>query len=237
MGRELPPTSPYAADDGSCDPGLARALEAHGSRPGGAAAGVVAALAGARLLVPVVAYLDERAEPAAPGGVAGEKVASAAMVTLEGPDGRAVVPVFSSVAAVRAWRADARPIPVKTRRAALSAVTEAAGVLVLDPAGPVTVLVPRPAVWALAQGVPWVPALADDGVRRVLAQVAGSVPRVRDVEVLAGERAEVRVLLTLVPGLDRAALDDVVARVSAALAASEVVAERVDSLELRIRAS
>ena len=49
-------------------------------------------------------------------------------------------------------------------------------------------------------------------------------------------RAEVAVLLRLVPGLDRARLDGVLARVNAALAADETVTVRVDSLELRLLA-
>ena len=39
------------------------------------------------------------------------------------------------------------------------------------------------------------------------------------------------------PGLDRAALDAVLARVQQLLAADEVVTERVDSLELRVSAA
>ena len=46
---------------------------------------------------------------------------------------------------------------------------------------------------------------------------------------------EVAVVVTLVAGLDQAALQGVVAAINAALAADEVVAERVDSLELRLR--
>jgi hypothetical protein len=43
-------------------------------------------------------------------------------------------------------------------------------------------------------------------------------------------------VLALVPGLDRRALDALLARVNAALAADETVTARVDSLELRLRA-
>ncbi len=158
-GRELPPTSAFAGDDGSCDPRLADALRALGDG-GGSLAGVVAALAGTRVLVPVLAEL-EAADVVVHGGHEHtvDKEASAGIVALQAPDGRTALPVFSSVAAVQAWRPDARPVPTDVARAALSAVEERWELLVLDPGGPVTVLVPRPAVWALAQQRDWVPAV------------------------------------------------------------------------------
>lgn len=248
-GRALPPSSPFAADDGSCDPDLARALASgQGGEPDLAA--VVAAIAGARLLVPVVSRLVDLAEaegcathlaqasPQARSGAAPStgKVASASMVTLEGPDGRPVTPVFSSVETVRAWRADARPVPVEPQRVALAAVGEGAEQLVLDPGGPRTVLLPRPAVWALAQGRAWVPALADPDVVLALQEAASSVGGVREVGVAAGRRAEVRLELAVERGLGQGELAQMTSAVGRELAASEVVAERVDSVELAIRA-
>ena len=57
-----------------------------------------------------------------------------------------------------------------------------------------------------------------------------------EADAVPGSRAEITVILTLVPGLDRVGLDAVLARVNAALVADETVAGRVDSLELRLRA-
>ena len=237
-GRSLPPTSRFAGDDGACPPALALAL---GEADDGARLrAVVAALAVERVLVPVVAHLDERAEPGEGGqgacdhGIAGEKVASAAMVTVRAPDGRAAVPAFSSVAALARWDATARPMPVEGVRAALAASAEADGLLVLDPGGPVTVLVPRPAVWALAQGKAWTPSAVDAEVRAGVAAALGPVPGVLAVRCEPGVRADLRVVLGVRPGLDRAALDAVVAAASEALAASPAVAERVDSLEVKV---
>jgi hypothetical protein len=273
-GRELPPTSAFAGDDGSADPGVAAALAALGAGTGTVAA-VVAALAGTRVLVPVLAEL-EAAGTVQVGGHAHtvDKEASAGIVALQAPDGRTALPVFSSVAAMAAWRRDARPVPTEVVRAALSAVDEGWELLVLDPGGPVTVLVPRPAVWALARQLSWVPAVAgggdgaavaDDVRAAVRAAVRGAVaaagsasgapaPARRpwfgrrrdaapagpggvllDVDAVPGARAEVAVVLTLVPGLDRTTLDAVLARVGAALAADETVAQRVDSVEVRLR--
>ncbi|MES6118677.1 SseB family protein, partial [Cutibacterium acnes] len=98
----------------------------------------------------------------------GDRHASASMVTVRTPDGREALPVFSSVAALTAWRRDARPVPHQAVRAAMAAVDEAGGVLVLDAGSPAPVLIPRPAVWALARREAWVPALADPTVVREL---------------------------------------------------------------------
>ncbi|WP_273651416.1 SseB family protein [Cellulomonas fimi] len=240
-GRALPPSSPFAGDDGSADPRVASALSAYG-RGDGTVAGVVDALAGTRVLVPVLAEL-EAADVVVHDGHAHtvDKEASAGIVALRTPDGRTALPVFTSVAAMAAWRADARPVPTDVARAALSAVDEGWEVLVVDAGGPVTVLVPRTAVWALAQGQPWRPAVVDgavdgevaDAVRRALAPVGDVV----EVTPVPGRRAEVAVVLGLVPGLDRARLDAVLAQVNAALAADDTVTSRVDSLELRARAA
>jgi hypothetical protein len=285
-GRELPPTSAFAGDDGSADPGVAAALAARGAGSG-TVADVVSALAGTRVLVPVLAEVDSAGTVEVGGHThTVEKEASAGIVALQAPDGRTALPVFSSVATMAAWRRDARPVPTEVARAALSAVEEGWELLVLDPGGPTTVLLPRPAVWALAQQQDWRPAVTGvrdapevapevrsavrDAVRAAFGvapggelptgsaeQIAAPAPRRRwrraatpsptapaavthagplvAVDAVPGTRAEVAVELSLVPGLDRAALDAVLARVGAALAADETVAQRVDSVEVRLR--
>jgi hypothetical protein len=224
-GRTFAPT-PFAGDDGTCPPALAVLLA-------GAAvdvAALVAALPGERLFVPVVALsggTDERT-----GGDAG---ADMALPALRSPDGRSALPVFSSAASLSAWDAAARPVPVEARRIAVSAVQEGHQLLVLDPAGPATAVLPRPAVWALAQGRAWTPSWRDPQVAAAVAAAAGAVAGVRAVACERGARAELRVVLDLPGGLDAAAVEALTAQVSAALAESEVVAERVDSLELGLR--
>ncbi|HMO11780.1 MAG TPA: SseB family protein, partial [Actinotalea sp.] len=152
------------------------------------------------------------------------------------PDGRTALPVFTSVAALVAWRNDARPMPARAPLAAASALAEGWPLLVLDPGGPVTVVVPRPAVQALAAGLPWEPAVTAGVVRGDVAdaieRTVTAVEGVMDVRVVPGRAAEVAVVLGLPPGLDRAGLDAVLRRVDAAIATDPVVAQ-VDSLELR----
>ncbi|GAB2455073.1 SseB family protein [Xylanimonas ulmi] len=247
--RSLQPTSQFAGDDGSADPQLAALLAgyAKGITP---LRDVVARLAAARVLVPVLAELEVADAVAHPSGAEGQelhvdKEASSGVVALEAPDGRRALPVFTSVESMRAWRASARPVPVEAARAALSAVGEDWSLLVVDPAGPVPVTVPRPAVWALAQGRAWEPALVPtaDGIvvdGEVLAAVrlaAEPVQHVVRVDAQPGRTAEVAVVLTLDAGLDRAGLQAVLSQVNARLGASSVIADRVDSLELRVGAA
>ncbi|MGV8976426.1 MAG: SseB family protein [Cellulomonas sp.] len=247
-GRELPSSSPFAGDDGSCDPRLSAVLAAHGHGEC-SVADVVAALAGSRVLVPMLAAL-EAVDVVEVGDRQHtiDKEASAGIVALQAPDGRTALPVFSSVAAMTTWRPDARPVPSDIARAALSAVTEQWELIVLDPGGPTTVLIPRPAVWALAQQQTWQPAVVrsagtegaagadtvDSRVRSAISSAVGRVAGVVAADAVPGRRAEVAVVVTLVRGLDRTRLDAVLGHVNAALAADETVTAAVDSLELRV---
>jgi hypothetical protein len=126
-------------------------------------------------------------------------------------------------------------VPVGARRAALSAVDEDCSLIVLDPAGPVTAVLPRPAVWAVAQGTAWTPAAKDPVVAAAVTVAAGSVDGVLAAVAQPGSRAELAVVLQVRPGLDRRGLDALTRDVSERLGASDVVAERVDSLELRVQ--
>lgn len=229
----------FIDDDGSADPHLVEVLARFAAdrtdlEP------VVAALGTTRLLVPVVAVLGQGeseadAEPVAHAGLVGDKNADMALVLLKSPAGQPVLPVFTCLDALRHWNPQARPVPVEARRAALSAVDEGCDIIVIDPAGPVTAVLSRPAVWALAQNRHWVPSPRDPQVVSAVIAAVSDVPGVTHVECQAGRGAELAVVCTLTPGLDRAGLDRVTSAISGRLAALEVVAERVASVELTLR--
>ena len=149
----------FEDDDGTADAGYLAAIAGLAAGTGDEAA-VVAALATARVFVPILAQLAEEGEaPDAHGdGLHGaatrDKQADMALVTLKAPDGRTAMPVFTSAASLKAWHPEARPVAVYAARAALSAVAEGAELLVLDPGSEVTFVVRRPAVWALARHSP-----------------------------------------------------------------------------------
>ena len=233
-GRALPPSSPFAGDDGSADPVLAAALA--GYRAGTTdLEGVVRALAQVRVLVPVLAELEMC--DVTDEGLHADKEASSGIVALRAPDGRTALPVFSSVTTMRAWGAQLRPMPARAPLAAASALQEGWEVMVVDPGGS-SAVVPRPAVRALASGEDWHPAVSGGAVRAdVRASIVGTVTRVDGVvtgDAAPGRAAEVAVVIGVRPGLDRSGLDAVLARVGAALAADGLVASAVDSLEIRV---
>jgi hypothetical protein len=241
-------------DDGAADAGYLAALSDLAAGTGDEAA-VVAALATARVFVPILAQLAEEGEAAAgPNGdpLHSDKQADMALVTLKAPDGRTAMPVFTSAAALKAWHPEARPVAVYAPRAALSAVAEGAELLVLDPGSEVTFVVRRPAVWALAQQKPWTPSYADPDLAGALGEGAVSFPAVRRVEIhpgdgvasatadgrrLAGGGAgpELRVVLYLEDGLDAAGVQSIVVGLNNAWARNEIFAERVDSIEVKLQ--
>jgi hypothetical protein len=239
----------FEDDDGTADAGYLTALSALVAGDGGEAA-VVASLATARVFVPVVAQLAEEAEGA--HGVHADKQADMALVTLKAPDGRLAMPVFTSAAALTAWHAEARPVAVYAARAALSAVSEGAELLVVDPGSEITFVVRRPGVWALAQQRQWVPAYLDDELAAVLRAGAEDRPAVRGLEVLpgggvatatasgsrvegGGPGPELRVVLYLEDGLDAPAVQDLVAGLQAEWSRNVLFGERVDSIEVKLR--
>ncbi|WP_229053765.1 SseB family protein [Aeromicrobium sp. Leaf350] len=120
----------FPGDDGQVDPALRPAL---GDRDA-----LLALLGKARVFVPIVAVLGERAAEG-PGGGAGpraaegsDKNADMAAVLMTGADGRQALLAFTSVAAMEAWNPQSRPVPVHGQAAAQSALAEGASAIVLD---------------------------------------------------------------------------------------------------------
>lgn len=229
--KPFPHTSEFVDDDGSTP---AELQEAYATPPPHRLGAVVTALRGARVLIPVVANVDEMEEREYEGQIVGDKKSHAAMVTVAAPDGRAALPVFSSTEAMSGWRKDARPVPVEARRAALAAGTEADSLLVLDPGTAETTLIPSQAVAAIATGEEWSNPLLDGEVHSAIARIVEAIPAAVRAEVLPGQSAEVRIVLALKPGLDRVAVLNASNQMSTALGSTPIITERIDSLELRI---
>jgi SseB protein N-terminal domain len=228
-GRTLP-AGGFSGDDGRADAGVHQALQRVELGVGGAA-DVVAALAVARVMVAVVAVLGEGEDHTA---AAGDKQADMALMTVTGPDGRRALPVFTSPVTLATWDGGARPVPVSARRAAHAALAEGCERLVLDVAGPMTFLVSRSALVALAQGRAWRPAHEDPVVAERLAALVAEEADVLGVGRRPGTTAELRVELGVRPGLSRDELTRLADRVRGQLTADEVLRERVDGLELAV---
>jgi hypothetical protein len=228
-GRTLA-SQPFTGDDGRADPALAAALA------GGGEQALADALAGARVLVPVVALPgDELVDR--PGDKLVDETADMAVATLVGAAGRRALPVFSALETLAGWDASARPVPVQGPRAALSAVADGCDVLVVDPAGPRTAVVRRPVLWALAQGRPWLSPAQNPAVTGAVSAAALGVTNVEGVRCGRGVHGDLAVLLGVRPRLAAGALTTLIGAVRERLAASPVLAERVQGLELRVVAA
>ncbi|MFT4213598.1 MAG: SseB family protein [Microbacterium sp.] len=229
--------NPHAGDDGSPDPALWTALTAFRAGSGDAAA-VVDAYRTARLLIPLVAEAGDVG--IAPSGLAVDKTQELSIVTVAAPDGRRVLPVFTSVATMAAWDPAARPVPADGVRTALSAAADDTDLIVIDPGSPTEFVLRRPAVWAIGQDQRWEPAHASPEVYAGLQASIGSELGVLDLAVEAGDPdarlrgPELVVRLFLVAGLEQSELDAVLQRLAARWAADDRVAVLVDSLTVRL---
>ena len=227
LGRELISTG-FDSDLGDADPTLLVALDNPHDE-----AELMRAVARARLLVPVVAVpreADSTSEPIAASST------EMAVVTLTSSDGQRAFPVFSSLAALSAWDATARPSPMTSARAAQGAVSEGCDVMLLD-CGSAREHVLRPSmVWALAQQRAWLPAHADPFVTQALARATADE---EDVIGCIGqdEPAEagiLRVVLSLRPGLDAGSVQALATRIGERIATDGEARARIDGLSFTI---
>jgi len=240
-GRSFEP-NPHSDDDGSADPALLAALTA----PRDSAArqiAVVDAYRAARLLIPLVAEkgaLRQAQGPIGPHGLAVDKTQELSIVTVAAPDGRRVLPVFSSVQAMQRWDAAARPVPADGIRTALAASGEDTDLIVIDPGSDTEFVIRRPAVWAIAQGQPWEPSPTSPEVFAALQGSIGGELAVLDLSVEAGDPSarlrgpELIVRLELIGGLDQVELDAVLSRLARRWAADDRIAVLVDSLTVKL---
>lgn len=143
------PDPGFAGDTGAADPTLESALAAY-ARGDGTHADALMVLQDTRLLVPVVAMLgeveyDER-------GLAHDKSSDMAVVLVQGADGRTALLAFTSTDALTRWNRDARPVPVAAPLAARAARQDAAAAIVVDIAGPSSLVIEGEDLDALAAG-------------------------------------------------------------------------------------
>lgn len=199
----------------------------------------VAALAESRVLVPLVAEAGDYGETE--DGRIVEKSQELSIVTVSGPDGRRVMPVFSSTAAMRHWNPEARPIPVPVPQAALAAIQENTQLIIVDPGTADRELgVRRPALRAIVEQRPTTPAWADPEVEEAVRVGAAEETSIRFTLTVPGDpearllAAETDVIVGVAPGLESEQLNAVISRVQARWSQSPIIAERVDSMRVRI---
>ncbi|WP_413227745.1 SseB family protein [Actinomyces marmotae] len=201
MERLLAAPTPFANDDGSPIPEVTAAITATGLPRHEYMRGVVAALTATRVIVPVAAHaLTAPTGATAPHAVhTNDASRDAATLAVTLPDGHIALPVFTSAAAMSAWRDDVRPVPVDPHRAAAVACEHTDQLWVLDP-GTLDLRLPRPAVVALAGGEDWIPSWASDPIQSEVRAQLEAVDGVTGVAFAPGEASELRVFIRVDAG-------------------------------------
>lgn len=219
--------NPFPNDDGSQPEEFTRAKAVE---PPERTPAVVRALVAGRVMVPVLPHAAPK-DPMNPHAEDDETCEAPPSILVELPDGRHAMPAFTSITGLQAWNPSARPVLMYGSQAAQAAADQGDGLMVLDPDDD-AVLVPRPAVWALATGNEWVPAWADRELGAVAAAALAGIPGTRGVALVPGRQAEVAAVVLMEPGLERPAVEAAMNTAAQALSTHEVLRERIDSLEL-----
>ena len=141
--------SAYADDDGAAHPAVTSALAAYADDRG-LLPETLDVVQRSRLLVPVVAVLGDVEYD--DQGLAHDKTSDMATVLVQGADGRMALLAFSGTEAMQRWNPQARPVPVSAGTPRRSAQHDAAAALVVDIAGPVTLVVEGDDLEGFAQG-------------------------------------------------------------------------------------
>ncbi|WP_068168044.1 SseB family protein [Rothia sp. ND6WE1A] len=212
---------------------------------------VVDALRGARVFVPVVAEVSHSV--ITDEGLISDKEADMALISIEAPDGRKALPIFTSVDALTAWHDKARPVAADMRKTALSAVEDQNQMLVINPGSDMTFVVRRPALWAIAKGESWVPSYKSLKVLKQLKDITSDLVEVTDVRITAGQGVaslsaegkqlagggpgpELNITLVLVPGLNQEQLNTAIQVFQQRLASHRELSEAIDSVQLSLTA-
>ncbi len=140
-GRRIETPDAFAGDDGRADPRW---------EPAYADPASVEALlrSGVRLLVPIVAVLDD-----VDAQTGADKSSHMASVSLVQSDGRRGLLAFTGIEALARWDPTARPVPVTSHQVAAAALEEGADGVLVDIAGPVRFAIDGEFLAELARGV------------------------------------------------------------------------------------
>ena len=197
----------------------------------------IAGFAAERFLVPMLAEAGALGQT--PDGRTVEKSQELSIVSVAAPDGRRVLPVFASIETLQRWNPEARPIPVPGSQVALAAAQDGTQLIIIDPGTPEREFgVRRTALEALALGERVLPAWADAAVQAEFRALGEADPRIDALWIAPGElenrllQPEVTVLLRISAAAANAR-QEVLEQLQVRIAASEIVAQRVDSLTLR----
>lgn len=247
LGEGTSHTHQYKGDDGLTAPTLQVVWDAW-TRGEASEVQVIDALREVRIFAPVVAQLSQA--HITDDGLVSDKESDMALVSIQAPDGRKALPIFTSVDYLTAWHDEARPVAADMRKTALSAVEDDNQLIVINPGQESVFVARRPAFWAIAKGEPWVPSYADPQVQVELERLVANIPAISAVSANRGDGVnttfrgnpvdggghgpELKIVVKLVPGLNREQLSQVLGIFQQQLAASQLISEKVDSVQIKL---
>ena len=209
-GHLNPGGQQFRDDDGAADPQVAAALAAYQAGVGSEQA-ALAALAAARLLVPVVAVLAD-------GSAAeGDKNSEMMLPTLIGQDGRPAVLAFTGLGPLARWRPGARPVPAEAGRVWRAAAADGCAVII-DVAGPVPLAVEGMRLAALAAGRAVPPVHEDGDVHAEVEAAIAAEPVIAGFSLAPSHQVDLTVRLYLTAGDWRPAVDQAAQAIAGRLA-------------------
>lgn len=221
VGQGLPRTTRALALGLGSDVGAARLEE------------LVDALVFERVIVPI----DVEPDPRVTGVHAGENGHNPIdFVRAQTPAGEALA-IYSSAEALSAHRPGDRPMALDFRTIGLTALVETGGRIVVNP-GTDAVLLPRPAVAALAQGDEWLPAWRDEALRELLlAEASAACPAIVDLRIVYAGDGLTRVVVTVdrvrfAQGEDASSMKDKLAAALNAVGAHPRLIASADRVEI-----
>jgi hypothetical protein len=238
-GRSFSENS-FSSDDGSADKNLIAAINEFRSGSGSAEA-VVKSFAQARLLIPLVANLGE--SDTNQQGLKVDKSAELSIVTVQAPDGQRALPVFSSVETMKSWNPEARPVPNFGQVVAVAAASEGNTRIVLDPTAATEFVIRRPAIAALAQGLPWRSPENNPELKEILASLLSEFSIVKKFELSSNdplsrlEGQELLITLHLENQLAKSEIEDFERKFFSNLSTNSRFVDLVDSIAVRYLAS
>lgn len=242
-GRSFEPNA-FADDDGSAPRQLEaalrtfHALDVESEERTRALQNVIDAIGSSRFLIPLVAEAGDVGETAE--GLKVDKTQELSVVSVRGPGGQKVLPVFSSVEAMSAWRQDARPVPADGQRVALAAAGDHCEWVVIDPGSDTEIILRRPVLEAIAKGMKWVPNWVDSDLIAIFGDSVANETAVKSISLKPGDPTarglseDLLVQLYLEPNLTQDELHQVVQNVSEYWSQQELIASRVDSLKIAL---
>ena len=225
-------------DRGDVGQGLPRTMRALALGEGNdAGAARLEALVDALVFERVIVPIDVEPDPRVTGVHAGENGHNPIdFVRAQTPAGDALA-IYSSAEALSAHRPGDRPMALDFRTIGLTALIETGGRVVVNP-GTDAVLLPRPAVAALAQGDEWLPAWRDGSLRELLlAEATAACPAIVDIDIAYAGEGLTRVLVAVdrasfAQGADASAMKETLSAALNAVGANPRLIASADRVEI-----